>query len=34
VPALDAVEAHQPLDALAVDGVPEAPQFGVDAADP
>ncbi|GAA0432218.1 hypothetical protein GCM10010357_62260 [Streptomyces luteireticuli] len=31
--ALDPVEAHEPLDALAVDGMPEAPQFGVDAAD-
>ncbi|KUH38608.1 hypothetical protein NRO40_25835 [Streptomyces changanensis] len=32
--ALEPVLAHQALDALAVDGVPEAAQFGVDAADP
>ena len=32
--ALEPVLAHQALDALAVDGVPEAVQFGVDAADP
>uniref|UniRef100_A0AAU2VG60 Uncharacterized protein n=1 Tax=Streptomyces sp. NBC_00003 TaxID=2903608 RepID=A0AAU2VG60_9ACTN len=31
--AFDPVEAHEPLDALAVDGMPEATQFGVDAAD-
>lgn len=34
VAALEPVLAHQALDALAVDGVPEAAQFGVDAADP
>lgn len=34
VTALDAVPPHQPLDALAVDGVPEAPPLGMDAPDP
>lgn len=33
VPSLDAVPSHQPLDALAVDGAPEAAQFGMDAPD-
>jgi hypothetical protein len=28
VAALDPVQAHQPLDTLAVDGVPKAPQLG------
>lgn len=33
MPALDTVPAHQALDALAVDGVPEAAQLSVDAPD-